>query len=238
MGHTNETANYQLSQFLATDKPAWLVDYNGDMSKIDTGIAGVKTQADATDLNVSSISNRTTVVENTINNTLAPAVTTAQNDITSLQGNVTTINSLIGNGTPTTTDQTIIGAINELDSDIDIINSNEYQNRGSKTYSNTALTYGQILNDFKQTVLDELSPSTTQIHRMIIELSGVIYNRSNININYYSSVEGVSNGTNIRAIDLSSATFTLTTINTSGTTTFTDLSNSAIASPRTISVYY
>lgn len=36
MASTNKTTNYELSQFLGTDKPAWLSDYNTDMSKIDT----------------------------------------------------------------------------------------------------------------------------------------------------------------------------------------------------------
>lgn len=47
MAHTNQTPNYELSQFLGTDKPAWLVDYNGDMEKIDLGIKAAKDVADA-----------------------------------------------------------------------------------------------------------------------------------------------------------------------------------------------
>ena len=43
MASTNKTTNYELSQFLGTDKPAWLSDYNTDMSKID---AGMKDNAD------------------------------------------------------------------------------------------------------------------------------------------------------------------------------------------------
>lgn len=35
MTATNRTKNYNLSQFVGTDRPAWLVDYNGDMAKID-----------------------------------------------------------------------------------------------------------------------------------------------------------------------------------------------------------
>jgi hypothetical protein len=38
MASTNKTANYNLSQFVGSDKPAWLSDYNQDMTKIDTGI--------------------------------------------------------------------------------------------------------------------------------------------------------------------------------------------------------
>lgn len=36
MTATNHTKNYNLSQFAGTDHPTWLVDYNGDMAKIDT----------------------------------------------------------------------------------------------------------------------------------------------------------------------------------------------------------
>lgn len=38
MSSTNKTANYQLSQFVGTDIPSILNDYNGDMRKIDSAI--------------------------------------------------------------------------------------------------------------------------------------------------------------------------------------------------------
>ena len=37
MASTTKTVNLELSQFVGTDKPAWLTDYNGDMQKIDDG---------------------------------------------------------------------------------------------------------------------------------------------------------------------------------------------------------
>lgn len=40
MASTNKTTNYELSQYIGTDKPTYLVDYNSDMLKIDTGIKG------------------------------------------------------------------------------------------------------------------------------------------------------------------------------------------------------
>lgn len=43
MTATNHTKNYNLSQFAGTDRPTWLVDYNGDMAKID---AQLKQNAD------------------------------------------------------------------------------------------------------------------------------------------------------------------------------------------------
>lgn len=36
MSSTNKTTNYNLSQYVGTDKPTYLGDYNGDMLKIDT----------------------------------------------------------------------------------------------------------------------------------------------------------------------------------------------------------
>lgn len=41
MASTNKTVTLELSQFIATDKPSWLTDYNVDMEKIDTFAAGV-----------------------------------------------------------------------------------------------------------------------------------------------------------------------------------------------------
>ena len=44
MTATNHTENYNLSQFVGTDRPTWLSDYNSDMEKID---AQMKANADA-----------------------------------------------------------------------------------------------------------------------------------------------------------------------------------------------
>lgn len=49
MSSTNKTTNYELSQFIGSDKPAWLGDYNSDMSKIDTGIHNAATTATGAD---------------------------------------------------------------------------------------------------------------------------------------------------------------------------------------------
>lgn len=41
MSSTNKTTNYKLSQFVGSDVPSYLGDYNGDMSKIDKAIGDV-----------------------------------------------------------------------------------------------------------------------------------------------------------------------------------------------------
>ena len=116
MGATNHTANYSLSQFVGTDKPAWLQDYNGDMTKIDAGINAAKLAADSAALDAGAAQSDATTANNAITNTINPAITSLQTTVGNQGGAINTINSLIGNGTPTTTDQTIIGAINEINS--------------------------------------------------------------------------------------------------------------------------
>ena len=113
MGSTNKTTNLELSQFLGTDKPSWLNDYNADMLAIDSAVG-----TNVTDISTaqSRADSAYTLADNTASSvsTLSTQVTSNTTDIATAQGNITTINSLIGNGTPTTTDQTIIGAINEI----------------------------------------------------------------------------------------------------------------------------
>lgn len=118
MGATNTTANYNLSQFIGTDKPAWLQDYNGDMLKIDTGINAAKVAADGAQNTADGAQNSATTANNAITNTINPAISSLNSTVGNQGGAINTINSLIGNGTPTTTDQTIIGAINEINAEL------------------------------------------------------------------------------------------------------------------------
>lgn len=114
------TVNYDLCQYEGSDKTSYLINYNGDMLKIDTAIKGAKDAADnaqskantadgKADANALSIS----TLDTQINGAGGVAA-----DVSSLQGSVNTINSLIGSGEPTTQDKTIIGAINELAGEI------------------------------------------------------------------------------------------------------------------------
>lgn len=116
MSASGATTNYNLSQFISTDIPSWLGDYNGDMLKIDTGINGAKLAADSAALAASAAQNDASTALSNVG-TLSTTVGTLSNTVGTAVGNINTINSLIGNGTPTTTDQTIIGAINELHAD-------------------------------------------------------------------------------------------------------------------------
>lgn len=73
MSSTNHTTNYNLSQFVGADKPAWLADYNGDMGKIDTGIHNAQTtatgadgKADANATNIGTLANLTTTAKTSL----------------------------------------------------------------------------------------------------------------------------------------------------------------------------
>lgn len=158
MSSTNKTSNLELSQFIGTDSPKWLTDYNSDMQKIDAGVSAVQTQADATDLVVSghtsSIQSNTQSISDQ-----QTAITSLRADVTAAQGSINTINSLIGNGEPTTTDKTIIGAINELAAEIE-------PSAASVSYSNTSsgLTATNV-----QDAIDEVDAKVDAIPASTVE---------------------------------------------------------------------
>ena len=113
MSATNATTNYSLPLFIGTDKPAWLVDWNGAMSLIDGQMKQNATDILANATSISSLS--TTVSAHTTSiSTISGQISTLSTGLNTAQGNINTINSLIGNGEPTTTDKTLIGAINEI----------------------------------------------------------------------------------------------------------------------------
>lgn len=82
MSSTNKTTNYELSQFIGTDKPAWLTDYNVDMGKIDAGVHTAQTTATGADGKATA--NATAI------GTLANLTTTAKTDLVSAVNEVNT----------------------------------------------------------------------------------------------------------------------------------------------------
>lgn len=91
MSHTNSTANYNLPQFVGSDKPAWLGDINPAMTAIDTAIKNVSDSASSAD----------------------GKATTAQSDIATLGNTVTNLQSTVSTqGTQITTNTTEINSAN------------------------------------------------------------------------------------------------------------------------------
>ena len=117
MSATNSTPIINLPLFIGSDKPAWLTDWNGAMNTIDTAIANLQTAEAGTATSLASLAQSVEALSGTVSQhtTAIQTVTTATAGNT---GSINTINSLIGNGEPTTEDKTIIGAINEIYAEI------------------------------------------------------------------------------------------------------------------------
>lgn len=85
MSSTNKTTYYKLSQYIGTDKPTFLGDYNTDMSKIDAGIHGVQETA--------TTANQTAGSAKAIAQTALENTKTNATDIKNIQSNVADINA-------------------------------------------------------------------------------------------------------------------------------------------------
>lgn len=94
MSSTNKTPNYDLSQFVGTDKPTYLGDYNGDMLKIDEQM---KANADAASNAQEKAGEAVTKAEQaqTKVTNVDSRLTSAETDITQLQSNVTNMSQNI-----------------------------------------------------------------------------------------------------------------------------------------------
>ena len=97
MASTNRTPNYNLPQFIGTDKPTWLGDVNGAMSNIDSAIKenadGIVTLTTEVDTASSSIERIDTSI-NTINGTLESQATTIAQHNTAIADIVKDIDNL------------------------------------------------------------------------------------------------------------------------------------------------
>lgn len=85
MSSTNKTSYYNLSQYIGTDKPTYLGDYNSDMAKIDAGIHQVQETATTANQTAGSAEAKVTQVTAVANQN--------SDDISDLQASVSSINS-------------------------------------------------------------------------------------------------------------------------------------------------
>ena len=212
MSATNATSNYELPIFLATDKPAWLTDWNGAMTAIDTAIHAAQAAADGAQTTASAA----TVDIATINASLSTITGNITSLTTAVNGNtaaINTINSLIGNGEPTTTDKTLIGAINEIYAMITGGGQTEIQ-AANVSYDNTTsgLTASSV-----QAAIDEVSDadgisydnttsglSATDVQAAIDEVAGLIPGATSIEILDFTLPASITANTPVDVADLPS----------------------------------
>lgn len=110
MASTNKTTHYNLSQYVGTDKPTYLVDYNSDMSNIDTGIYNAQAQATLNETAIGDLS--------TLDTTAKSSLVNAINEVnTNTDSNTTNIGNL--SNLTTTANTNLVSAINEVDSEAD-----------------------------------------------------------------------------------------------------------------------
>lgn len=111
MASTNKTTHYNLSQYVGSDKPTYLVDYNTDMSNIDTAIYNAKSEADTNSTSIGTLSS----LETSVKTDLVSAVN-------ELKGKTDGIGNLSNLTTEANT--TLVAAINEVDAEADANNQN------------------------------------------------------------------------------------------------------------------
>lgn len=114
MASTNKTSNLELSQFIATDTPTWLVDYNGDMEKIDAGVGRVEELAQTASTQASGVASGLQTTNQNVT-TLSGQVANVQSQANSATTSVNGINQRLGNTDISGVgDGTVTGAINAL----------------------------------------------------------------------------------------------------------------------------
>lgn len=79
MASTNKTTNLSLSQFIATDKPSWLSDYNADMTKIDAGYGKAISDSKSAVSGAASASAAAQAAQTTANSAKTSSVNNASN---------------------------------------------------------------------------------------------------------------------------------------------------------------
>ena len=144
MASTNKTSNLELSQFIATDTPTWLVDYNGDMEKIDAGVGRVEELAETASTQAVGVASGLQATNQTVT-TLSGQVANVQNQANTTTASVNGINQRLGNTDISGIgDGTITGAISAQNS-----NSTTYVLLASSTSPSQTITVEDI-SKFKE----------------------------------------------------------------------------------------
>lgn len=119
-GHTNSTTNYELPQFIGTDKPQWLTDINQAFLAIDTNLYSASSSATLANTSIGTLSDLTTTAKtdlvsaiNEVDSDLGTLSTTVANHTTAIGDNTTAIGTLANLTTTAKTD--LVSAVNEVD---------------------------------------------------------------------------------------------------------------------------
>jgi hypothetical protein len=128
--HTNKTTNYELPQFVGSDIINPLTDLNGAFQTID---GAMKENADDIAGNTGDI-------------------LTLNGDVSTLGGKVTALETQNGSEILNTTKQTLSGAVNELDAEINTTGTGLEARVGTATLLTTATDCRSAINELYQMI--------------------------------------------------------------------------------------
>lgn len=140
MSSTNKTPNYNLSQYIGTDKPTYLGDYNGDMLKIDTQL---KANADSASNATAAAGTAQAVAERASQTvqSLNDSVTANSADIASLKTKNAQQDSSIQNASNTAS--SALNKANQNDHNITEINTRNQWMQGTNIHNNGLANYSK-----------------------------------------------------------------------------------------------
>ena len=147
MASTNKTTNYELSQYVGSDKPTYLGDYNGDMLKIDTQMKANATAvatAQSTADTASATAGTALTNAGTAQTTAETANSTATTALSKATTNETEITKL--------KNKTVISAKQNVDNTIYTSNTTNYStkitNWGTLDIKGNDITFDSTNNNF------------------------------------------------------------------------------------------
>lgn len=118
-GSTNKTTHYDLSQYVASDKPTYLIDYNQDMAKIDAGIYAAMSKATVNESNIGTMQDLNTTAKSSLVlaiNELNTLIGANTSNISTNTSNIATLGANQGDlvNLMTVAKNNLVSAINEL----------------------------------------------------------------------------------------------------------------------------
>lgn len=207
MSSTNKTTNYNLSQFTGSDKPAWLADYNQDMSRIDAQMklnadsaTAADGKADANTTKIGDLDNLTTSTKNSL---------------------VAAINEVDGNAdgaqaTATNAGTTAISAKTTADALATFVNVNQYStlsptiSTGTGNLSNVDMRLAANTDGTLAKIYGNIRVKFTSTNGGIITIPSSLRPDSNIVING-GLIFNLFSSSNDRILDAGNMSFTIKT---------------------------
>ena len=125
MASTNKTQYFELSQYVSSDKPTYLVDYNGDMSKIDGGLHTATVNSSEALTHIGNLTDLTTITKTSLVSAVNEVEGEVTTNTTSISANTTAIGTIANLNT--SDKSSLVSATNEVNTKIgNLSNLNTY----------------------------------------------------------------------------------------------------------------